>query len=421
MADHRPFLEAIRASLDEDGLRLIYADWLQEHDEPDRAEFIRIQCELDPIRHRLEDDRVEALREREADLLRRHREPWLEELIKLLGQHRYCPHVIFRRGFVDIIQLPVQWYLRHGEAVHELFPLLRRMQLFRVAGWGERLAQSAVPERLEELEIPCWIREADAEAIAGSPHLSHLSKLHLWLGNIDDEGADEAVCRALARCSDWPRLVELRLTAVCDNPEEHRPAFDRLAQTLGPTAVFVNPWSRPYVFSPRGGFRRNFPGRLPNGEQVFLIWPPNIGIRPYSERRSQILLRYDAEGNPVGETEVAFPADCLLEKYEGVAREDDMLRRQGAFLRESLGHQPAVIRVRSMRLGDYWLVGNYPYSDPSPMGHPDDPEYSPEQDSYWGPEGMGGSVHDWVSSGHFTFSDNGGDHWVNDRGVVCAT
>jgi uncharacterized protein (TIGR02996 family) len=420
MADDRSFLEAIRESPDEDSLRLIYADWLQDHDECDRAEFIRIQCELDPIRHRLEDNRVEVHRTREGDLLRQHRERWLAELVQLLGHHQYYPGVIFRRGFADTIQLPVQWYLRHGEAIHALFPLLRRVQMFRVAGWGERLARAPVPERLEELEVPCWIRGTDAEAIAGSPRLSRLSKLHIWLGNVDDAGADEAVCQALTGCSSWPRLSELRLTAVSENPEELRPAFDDLARTLGSRAVFVNPWSRPYVFSPHGGyFEGNFPGRLPNGEQVFLIWPPNTAIWPHTERSSHVLLRFDPEGNQVGESEFAFPADCVPERYQGRANADDTLRRQSAFLRESLGHQPAVIQVKSMRLGEHSLVGDYPYSDPEPMGHPDDPEHSPEEDSYWGPDGMGGSVHGWVSSGSFTC--NNGDYWVNNRGLVWAT
>jgi uncharacterized protein (TIGR02996 family) len=421
MAEDGPFIEAIRASPHEDGLRLIYADWLEYHDQPDRAEFIRVQCALEPVRHRPEDDHVHALQMREGDLLVHHQQHWLADLVKILGQHNYCPEVIFRWGFVDAIQLPVQWYLRHGEAIHELFPLLRRVQLFRVAGWGERLARSPVSERLEELELPCWIRGTDAEALAGSPHLSHLSKLHLWLGNVDDEGADEAVCRALTRCAGWPRLSELRLTAVCEEPEEHRPAFDGLAPALGSKAVFVNPWSRPYVFSPRGGFRDNFPGRLPNGEQVFGKWVGGRGTYPYDPRVRLVLLRFDPEGNQLGDVEVVFPDHCMQATYTTAEAEREFIRRRAEYLRETLGHGPALIRVKSMQYAGSSLVGDYPYEDPSPMGHPDDPDYSPEEDSYWGPDGMGGSVHGWVREGCFTFSGNGGYYWVNNRGVVCAT
>jgi uncharacterized protein (TIGR02996 family) len=41
-----PFLAAIRAAPADDLPRLVFADWLDEHGDPDRAEFIRVQCEL---------------------------------------------------------------------------------------------------------------------------------------------------------------------------------------------------------------------------------------------------------------------------------------------------------------------------------------------------------------------------------------
>ncbi len=47
MLDEREaFLRAIFDSPDDDTPRLVYADWLEEHDFPDHAGLIRIQCEL---------------------------------------------------------------------------------------------------------------------------------------------------------------------------------------------------------------------------------------------------------------------------------------------------------------------------------------------------------------------------------------
>lgn len=40
------FLADIIEHPDDDTPRLIYADWLEDHDQPERAEFIRVQCEL---------------------------------------------------------------------------------------------------------------------------------------------------------------------------------------------------------------------------------------------------------------------------------------------------------------------------------------------------------------------------------------
>lgn len=46
---HDPgLLRAILHDPYNDALRLVYADWLDEHGDPDRAEFIRLQIELDP-------------------------------------------------------------------------------------------------------------------------------------------------------------------------------------------------------------------------------------------------------------------------------------------------------------------------------------------------------------------------------------
>ena len=40
------FLRAIIENPDDDTPRLVYADWLDEHGQSDRADFIRVQCEL---------------------------------------------------------------------------------------------------------------------------------------------------------------------------------------------------------------------------------------------------------------------------------------------------------------------------------------------------------------------------------------
>ena len=68
---------AIIAHPDEDTPRLVYADWLDEHGDPDRAAFIRVQCRLadmppsdpdwvDLIEH--QDELVARLKSRHSDL-----------------------------------------------------------------------------------------------------------------------------------------------------------------------------------------------------------------------------------------------------------------------------------------------------------------------------------------------------------------
>src|SRR5687767_11671931 len=50
MSDRDAFLAAIRAAPADDAPRLVYADWLDEHGQPDLAEFIRVQIEIEPFR-----------------------------------------------------------------------------------------------------------------------------------------------------------------------------------------------------------------------------------------------------------------------------------------------------------------------------------------------------------------------------------
>jgi uncharacterized protein (TIGR02996 family) len=67
-------LAAVADAPDDDTPRLILADWLEEHGESARAEFIRVQCKiahLSPV-----DRRCEKLTEREAELLLAHEDTW---------------------------------------------------------------------------------------------------------------------------------------------------------------------------------------------------------------------------------------------------------------------------------------------------------------------------------------------------------
>jgi uncharacterized protein (TIGR02996 family) len=410
----RGLLQAILEDPQFDGVRLVYADWLEEHGESERAEFIRVQCELEPIRRRYEDERVGALRLRESDILRDHQDRWLGDLQTRLGKRWYGVHVIFRRGFPDTIALPVQWYLDDGPAIHQALPLLRRVQLYRLAGLGTRLAQFPIPETLDEIDIACWISGADAEAIAGSRSLSQLQALQVWLGNRMDEGEDELVCRALARCSEWPRLRELRVIAACDYPEGCRPAFDLLAGSLDrPVASFVDPWSRPYVFAPGGYFAGYFPGRLPGGEQVF-------GMRPPGRPEVLVLLLFDSEGNAVGEREVALPGNCVHGTYRGWEAGREINRQAARYLQEELGHEAALIRVKDLHFAGERLVRDYPYHFEDEMGWPDHPDTRPEE-AYEGTGGHGALLHNWISSGSFVFNGNGADWWVNESGDVTST
>ena len=71
MSDRLGMILAIHEQPDDDLTRLAYADWLEEHGEPDRAAFIRIQVELAELEDRGEGKSLEAdeLRKKERAFL----------------------------------------------------------------------------------------------------------------------------------------------------------------------------------------------------------------------------------------------------------------------------------------------------------------------------------------------------------------
>jgi uncharacterized protein (TIGR02996 family) len=70
--EHASFLADIDANPEDDRPRLVFADWLEDHGDPDRADFIRVQCEL--AQPEDEDPRRGELLDREQQLLDGHRQ-----------------------------------------------------------------------------------------------------------------------------------------------------------------------------------------------------------------------------------------------------------------------------------------------------------------------------------------------------------
>jgi uncharacterized protein (TIGR02996 family) len=79
MSDNTAFLRAIIEHPDDDGPRLVYADWLDEQGQAARAELIRVQCELARLgasEQRPHTREMDAALDRLAGLRRRELELW---------------------------------------------------------------------------------------------------------------------------------------------------------------------------------------------------------------------------------------------------------------------------------------------------------------------------------------------------------
>jgi uncharacterized protein (TIGR02996 family) len=80
MTPDEAFLADILVNPDDDSLRLIYADWLDDHGQSDRAAFIRVQIELAHLPY--DDSRRHELEARERTLLAQHTGKWLQGILK---------------------------------------------------------------------------------------------------------------------------------------------------------------------------------------------------------------------------------------------------------------------------------------------------------------------------------------------------
>src|SRR5438552_1722782 len=96
---HDNLLEAIIDNPDDDALRLVFADWLEDHGQFECAEFIRVQIELAKLPN--VDNRRPELEQRETELLASNESEWA-------GPIRHCVvSWTFHRGFIAEVTVTV--------------------------------------------------------------------------------------------------------------------------------------------------------------------------------------------------------------------------------------------------------------------------------------------------------------------------
>jgi uncharacterized protein (TIGR02996 family) len=234
------FLQAICENPDDDTARLVFADWLDEQGDPERAEFIRLQIGI--ASGHIPEARLAAAQARTEELFKRNETAGRGELPVRSGVS--WATTPFARGFADTVGF------RHGKAWKEhseavfaaapvshlrgggtfttrtvrpvlASPLLGRLSILagidfdetgakalasnphfngrlrelRMSAAGDRDAAAAVLSQvpalrnLETLTLGT-VGPKGVAAFAGSPHLSRLKNLHVGSNQIGDEGAE---------------------------------------------------------------------------------------------------------------------------------------------------------------------------------------------------------------------------------------
>jgi uncharacterized protein (TIGR02996 family) len=202
MSTDRAILTDVIEHPDDDAPRLVFADWLDEHGDPARAEFIRAQCELQHLPD--ESDRRTALEVLERQLLARHAADWAQPrpafpatIPTREGDDQESYWSVFRRGFLEGVALHDlgPGHLQPGGEFEQLFAAhpIRELRLKNFLPGGlSALAGRVELTRVEALELTHFSRShessdlqrarlADAETLLRSPRLGRLRALELTL------------------------------------------------------------------------------------------------------------------------------------------------------------------------------------------------------------------------------------------------
>jgi uncharacterized protein (TIGR02996 family) len=219
-------LAEVRDDPEDDTPRLVYADWLDEHGQPERAELIRVQVQRDRLS--TGDSARPRLDERSRAILAEHEADWTDSLRPLVRSYRWV------RGLVDEVEVEAPRFAGHADELLRLAPtagwrvhvegwqgvkvLVRCKQLLRVrrltllggrmGGAGARiLAESPNVANLKALALPEQsLGQPGTGALAGSRYLANLEVLDLTANNLS-----RSAVPLLASSSNLPRLRRLVL------------------------------------------------------------------------------------------------------------------------------------------------------------------------------------------------------------------
>ncbi len=201
------FLQDILDGPDDDAPRLIYADWLDDQGQAERAEFIRVQCEIAKLS---EGPRRRDLERREQALWSAHGWRWLAPFRPLCVDPFAASQVQFprfRRGFLEVLSLTWKEAAPHLPELLSRAPL-RELAFHEVPGAVEQLAREPRATWLTMLELPhARLGNEGTRTLCAARHLTRLTELNLSVNDLGNEGA-----RYLAEASHMNRLTHLDLS-----------------------------------------------------------------------------------------------------------------------------------------------------------------------------------------------------------------
>jgi uncharacterized protein (TIGR02996 family) len=206
MIENEALVSAIGADPDDDGLRLVYADWLEEHGHSDRARLIRVQIELARLPDNAEAAAALQIEEEQLEAACEEALPHLEGIA--WGG--------FERGLVSSVcaATPAD-FRRHARSIAAV-GLVHRVRFDKPGGFAV-LAEVPAFARITDLTVDCdrpGFRDGDGShrlnddlhILLESAHCPRLRSLRLDSCDLGPCGA-----KAVAECPRMDSLIELDL------------------------------------------------------------------------------------------------------------------------------------------------------------------------------------------------------------------
>lgn len=198
--DQSQLFRTILDNPDDDTARLVYADWLEEHDDPTRAEFVRLQCRLAERQRREAVAGTDPDNQRDLQLRAQMGERWLAELPAVRGI-RWSG---FWRGFPSVSVVSATTLVRAAPKIWTAAPVEHVTITGLNANGARVLAGSDVLDRVRVLVLDRYSSRRDGvgplHGLLHAPRISALRRLTLTYG-IEEEG--------LVRVAESPHLTGL--------------------------------------------------------------------------------------------------------------------------------------------------------------------------------------------------------------------
>jgi uncharacterized protein (TIGR02996 family) len=214
MCTEDALLAAVRTAPDDDLPRLVYADWLDENGDADRAEYIR--CQIAAVRWGASSPEAAAAHERAKRLLDANGERWRVPLAGLLGPNSYLYD--FHRGFVETLLLS-----GYDQWTAPGLPEFLRSPFVAITSVGVFTKQDSplhspdmVFDMFDHPQFECLralhfnelaVHAGAMEMIVAHPRLNGLELLGFWKCDLTD-----FVVRELADTLSLPRVTTLWLS-----------------------------------------------------------------------------------------------------------------------------------------------------------------------------------------------------------------